>query len=182
MCSSCKMDPAWEKVYRLRQGEIPLSDFDEEPRYRKPGKGYGYGRNRKRPRTQRGCPANDNKSHVWVWTTEREPTDLFFKHFGFHKKESKVCCGCGKVDKTRETETYLRRKERVYRKMNGSEFDVPRGEPVSRFGRRWKDRFWSFRWEDLDPEYKTKLDAEYERQRDAWLRSERIWSQIPRRY
>lgn len=169
MCKSCKMDPAWEKVYRTRQGEIPISDFDDEVRYRKPGKGSGYGRNRKRPSNKRGCPANNNKGHVWVWTTEYEPTDIFYKHFGFHKKESKVCCGCSKVDKTRESEEYMRRKERAWRKRTGGEFEIKRGEPISRWGRyRYGRSFWSFRWEDYDEDYRVKYEEWYEKMRNAW--------------
>ena len=178
MCSSCKMDPAWERVFRQRQGAVDISDFDEEVKYRKPGRGYGYSRNRKRRKTKNGCPANEGKSHVWVWTSEHEVTDIFFKHFGFHKKESKVCCGCYKIDKTRESEEYMRRKERALRKLTGGEFDVKRGEPVQRY--RWRGMtFWSFRWEDEDPIYRAKYDAWLEEQRMLW-RKRSEWTPFPR--
>lgn len=161
------MDPRDVAVMRLRQGAVPIEDFDEEIRYRKPGRGNGYGRNRKRVRENRGCPANDFKGHVWVWTSEREVTDIFFKHFGFHKRESRICCGCGKVSKTRESEEYMRRKEHAWRKRTGGEFNVKRGEPVSRY-RRWGRSFYAFSWEMDDPEYKAVYDAWYERQRELW--------------
>lgn len=162
------MDPAWEKVYRARQGAVEISDFDEDIKYRKPGKGYGYGRNRKRPKGNKGCPANEGKAHVWVWTSEYEVTDIFFKHFGFHKKVSRVCAGCLAVSKTTLSDEYMRRKERAWRKLTGGEFDVKRGEPVAMRYRYRGYKFWSFRWEDFDEEYKAKYDAWYKIQQEKW--------------
>lgn len=170
MCRCCKMDPSEDARYRLRQGEIPIEDFDEEVRYRRPSRGRGYSYNKKRKREPRGCPANNNKAHVWVWTTEKEITDIFFNYFGFHKRETKVCCGCGKVSKTRETEEYMRRKERAWRKRTGGEFNVKRGEPVSRYSRYRGKSFWSFSWEMEDPKYQEIYDAWYKRQKERWLK------------
>jgi len=171
------MDPHEVKRFRARQGAVEIEDFDDEVKFRKPGKGYSY-RSKKRLRTPaRGCEANNNKAHVWVWTTEKEITDIFFKHFGFHKKESRVCCGCGKVDKTRETEEYMKRKERAWRKRTGGAFDVKRGEPVGR--RYWGNTFWGFQWEMLDPVYEEKYDAWHEEQRQRWLKT-REWYPFPR--
>lgn len=178
MCKGCWSDPGWDEIRYKRQGAVEVSDFDDEIKYRKPGKGYAYGRNRKRTKSDRGCPANEGKAHVWVWTSEREPTDIFFKHFGFHKKVSKVCAGCYAVSKTRESDEYMRRKERAWRKLTGGEFDVNRGEPVQRY--RWRGmRFWSFRWEDYDPIYKAKYDAWLNEQREIWLRRTE-WTPYPR--
>lgn len=169
MCKACKMDPSEVDTFYRRQGMVDVEDFDEEPRYHKPGVKSPWHRNKKKPRTKRGCSANGGKAHVWVWTSEYEITDIFYKHFGFHKKETKVCCGCGHKSKTRETEEYLRRKEKAWRKITGgAEFGVPRGAPVSRYG-RWGRSFWSFAWEMEDPEYKAKYDEWYERQCERWL-------------
>lgn len=177
MCKSCYSDPAWDEIRYKRQGAVDIEDFDEEPRYRKPGKA-GYSGRPPRRRTKNGCPANEGKAHVWVWTSEHEVTNIFFKHFGFHKRESKVCCGCLTVGKTRESEEYMRRKERAWRKLTGGEFNVKRGEPVERY--RWRGmRFYGFRWEDEDPIYRAKYDAWLEEQRAIW-RKRSEWTPYPR--
>lgn len=181
MCKNCYSDPAWDELHYRRQGAVDIEDFDDEPRYRKPGSSTGYNYNNKSKRVPRGCPENNNKSHVWVWTTEFEPTDIFFEHFGFHKRESKVCCGCGKIDKTRETEEYMRRKEHEWRKRTGGEFEAKRGEPLPLRGRyRIGASFWAFRWEDYDEEYYAKYNEWYEKMRNAW-RSNRT-KPFPRSY
>ena len=175
MCKSCYSDPAWDEIRYRRQGMVDVDDFDEEPRYRKPGTGTRWAYKKKKARgAKRGCPENNGKGHVWVWTSEREVTDIFYKHFGFHKKESKICCGCGYRAKSRETEEYMRRKERAWRKLTGGEFDVPRGEPIERY--RWRGkRFWAFEWEMDDPAYKAKYDEWHERQRRLWLSNMRLY-------
>ena len=64
----------------------------------------------KKSKRFRGCPANDGKAHVYVWTTEstNDWTRMYEKEFfdkrGFHRREFKVCCGCGKQNKFRYTE------------------------------------------------------------------------------
>ena len=178
MCKACKMDPHEVKIFRARQGAVEIEDFDDEPRYHKAGHGTGGCGTRKKRRQSRGCPANNNGAHVYVWTSEREITDIFFNHFGFHKKESKVCCGCGVIAKSRETEEYMKRKERAWRKRTGGEFNIRRGEPVSRY-RRWGNSFWGFSWEMFDPEYKVKYEQWHEEQRQKWLKRE-AWYPFPR--
>lgn len=176
MCKKCYSDPAWDEIRYRRQGMVDIEDFDEEPRYHKVNRGRKWAYSKKRPRgPKRGCSGNEGKGHVWVWTSESEPTDIFYKHFGFHKKESKVCCGCGIIAKSRETEEYMRRKERAWTKLTGGAFSVTRGEPVGRI-RRWGDRFWSFQWEMEDPAYKAKYDEWTERQRRLWLSNMRLYS------
>lgn len=178
MCKHCWDGYNFPNHSDFIRGGVEASDFDDEVRYRRPNSGRRYGRSPKRRRDTRGCPANEGKGHVYVWTSEREVTDIFFKHFGFHKKESKVCAGCGVVSKTRETEEYMKRKERAWRKRTGGEFNIRRGEPVSRY-RRWGNTFWGFNWEMLDPEYKAKYDAWHEEQRQKWLRRTE-WTPFPR--
>lgn len=182
MCSSCKMDPSEMKVFYARQGAVEIEDFDDEVRFRPPGKGYSYNRRTKKARPPKGCPANNGKAHVWVWTSEYEETDIFYKHFGFHKKETKVCCGCLLKTKVRETERYMKRKERAWFKKNGAEFTVKRGEPVSRYGRYRGERFWSFMWEMDDPAYAEKYNAWREEQRRIYRESRWDWKYFPRSY
>jgi len=119
------MDPAWEKIFRQRQGAVEVEDFDDEVRIRKSKK------KAPKPR-QRGCPGNDHGAHVYVWTTELEPTGYlviswnqkkypsFYKKHGFHRQEAYACVGCGTVKKRRYTEQMQKRIAKVgwYRANN----------------------------------------------------------------
>jgi len=68
-------------------------------------------KNKKRKKVP-GCPGNDGKKHLYVWTTEGDHwlTDrLFYQIFGYHKYEFSVCCGCGKRRGSRRTERYMKK-------------------------------------------------------------------------
>ncbi len=102
MCSACKMDGKDLKVFRQRQGEVEVKDFnlDFVP-HRKWAK-------KKRP--VRGCPGNDYNEHVYiktetplyryrsingVWGVSSSPEDLYAMRY------SMVCCGCEKKRRTK---------------------------------------------------------------------------------
>lgn len=110
MCRGCRMDPAEEeRVYR-RQGAVDAEDFDREVNYRP--------KKKKKAQRPRGCPSNDYKEHVYIWTTELEPTGwykvswsedrlaTFYERHGFHRQEASVCVGCGRIAKRRYTEEF----------------------------------------------------------------------------
>lgn len=104
MCKHCWDDT--ESVHHkdfIRGWEEP-DGFEKEVNYRpKPKK-------RKATRTRPGCPGNDNKTHVYVFTTEYNIKDLFYRYFGFHKYEKRFCAGCGKNGhKVRKTERYVKK-------------------------------------------------------------------------
>lgn len=158
MCWDCWANRKGDPYKIFRRGGVPVEDFDEEIRYRHaPNKK----KKSKSPRSKdnRGCQMNDGGPHIYVWTTERNIEDLFFRFYGFHKWEKEYCCGCGIRRGTQLTERYLKVKERKYKKLtNGAEFNVNRGEPVAT--RRWSSRYQYlpgysfFQWEDRDEEYK----------------------------
>lgn len=151
MCKACKMDDREMQVYYRRQGMVEANDFDDEVRYRHP-------KRRKKNKVNRrpGCPGNDYNKHVFVWVEKSGDFDsgFFFKYYGYYKKEYEVCCGCGKVGKSRRTEKYNKINLKKYTKIYGDEFTVKRGEPVRRYGRSYKPSltWWSF--EANDPEFK----------------------------
>jgi hypothetical protein len=108
-CSWC--DTRAYRDFRQDHG----SDGFEETKYRKTG-------GKKKPRHVRvGCPGNDGKAHVYVWTSENEETGTyrspwsdriiksFYAKHGYHRMEAKTCVGCGKVAKKRYTEEFQKR-------------------------------------------------------------------------
>jgi hypothetical protein len=162
MCWDCYDHPKGDPYKMFRQGAVSVEDFDDDLRVRHA--------KRRAPKARsvrlRGCPGNEGKAHVYVWTSEGQyyeiAEDIFYKHFGFHKKESKVCAGCGRKDGYRLTEAYEKRKEREYRKRFGGPENVLRGEPVKRYGWR-RHSFYSFTWEKYDEEYERKVRDYYQR-------------------
>lgn len=66
---------------------------------------------RKKRKRAPGCEGNDGGPHIYVWTSEREWEDAFFRYFGFHKYEYKRCAGCWKRGsfKSRLTERYVKK-------------------------------------------------------------------------
>lgn len=103
-------------------------DFEKEVNY-KPKK-----KDKAGPKKKPGCPGNEGKSHVYVYTTEYNIEDLFFLYFGFHKTEKRICAGCGKSGyKTRVTERY-RKKFKSTNRWGGAE---SRHEGYREFRRRW---------------------------------------------
>lgn len=91
-----------------RRGAGPDAFWDETELVEYPKAKRGKDKVRKR---YPGCPGNNNKSHVFVWTTQYEDTrNLFYRYFGFHKHERKVCAGCAHRDARRTTERYDKKK------------------------------------------------------------------------
>lgn len=102
MCSSCKMDPHWERVMYERQG-MTDPDFGEVEVNYKPKK------KKKVKRTRAGCPENNNGPHVYIWVPS-EFDNLFKRYFGFAQTERKICCGCLKpAHKSRDSEQYTKK-------------------------------------------------------------------------
>lgn len=105
----------------FRHGGVPLSDFDEEAPYKKKSK-------KKRPAKKRGCPENDYGPHVYVWVPTSQVYDWwpdyddgFYEKHGFHRREHKICCGCGKKQGGRYTEEMQKRIAKLgwYKAMYG---------------------------------------------------------------
>lgn len=86
------------------RGGVSPEDFEMEmPRRKKKPK--------KKSPSKRGCPENEFGPHIYVW--EAGPpewdwwpdyTDTFYERNGFHRREYKICCGCGKRTGSRYTE------------------------------------------------------------------------------
>lgn len=155
MCRCCKMDPRDVAIMRLRQGAIPIEDFDEEVTYRHPKRR----KKKEKVKTRPGCPANEFKAHVYVWTTETEYRDFFYDYFGFPKGQSKVCVGCGKRNGSKPSDEYMRRKEREWAKLATPEKGVPVPRWRYRSGRRYVAFNW-WSWENNDEDYR-KARKEY---------------------
>lgn len=131
MCWDCNYNDKGDPYKNFTRGGVEVSDFEDEIPYRHPPRKSKKKGNKKYP----GCEGNDGKAHVYVWTSETMPTDyLFYRYFGFHRTEWKICVGCGKRNGTRKTEQYEARKEREYNKRYKPV--IKRGEPVSRRYRR----------------------------------------------
>lgn len=79
-------------------------------------------RRKKRVRkTRPGCPGNNNKRHIYVYTTEfNSDRDLFFRYFGFYKWEKRVCCGCTVRGGSRLSERYTK-KFKTYSRWSSAE-------------------------------------------------------------
>lgn len=111
MCWDCENNKGGDPYKNYRRGGVEPEDFEAEVNYRPKKK-------EKVPVKHTGCTGNDGKAHVYVWTTEFEPTGYytpwwterkepsFFKEYGFHEYERFVCVGCGHKKKSRYTEEY----------------------------------------------------------------------------
>lgn len=64
----------------------------------------------KKKKVPRGCPGNDNKGHVYVWTVDPgdldERTKLFYMSGGVYRREWEICVGCARVKRSRYTEEF----------------------------------------------------------------------------
>lgn len=154
------------------RGGVTIEDFDDEVRPRHPKRRKK--KSRPRSQTRSACWATEDGKHVYVMAGVEESAyghdDLFYKHFGFYKNEVKTCCGC-RVTKgwRRETERYMKIKERKWLQKTGGEFNVTRGQPIQRY-RRWGGNFYNFTWEYDVPEYYEKVMAKDEEKRLYWRR------------
>ncbi len=168
MCWDCWDYPKGDPYKNFRRGGVEVDDFDDEPRMRHPKRRVK--KARKRSLTRTPCPVAEDGKHVWIWVGYEDDwnyqSKFFYRHYGYYKYEKQTCCGC-LVTKgiKRETERYMKVKERKWRKLTGGEFDVKRGEPVSRYG-RWGGNFYNFIWENRDENY-LKVLAEWEETREA---------------
>jgi hypothetical protein len=172
------MDSRDVKIREARMGAVDVSDFDDEVKYRHPKRRSGK-KPYPRSATRQPCPASEDGKHVYVWvgyeSLYSDTDKIFYKHFGFYRREIKTCCGCLITSGSgRESERYMKIKERRWRKLTGGEFNVKRGAPVQRWN-RWCGGFYGFQWESYDEEYMEKVRAyeeERKRERDkynSWL-------------
>lgn len=154
MCWDCYDHPKGDPHSNFIRGGVDVTDFDDEIRYRHPKRRRKMKEKRNRPRP--GCPENDWNKHVFVWVEQAGiyESNFFYKFYGYYKNEYEVCCGCGKVGKSRRTEKYSRINEKIYTKRYGNEFEVKRGEPVARNWRRFKPSLSYFSFENDDKEFK----------------------------
>lgn len=159
MCWDCNDNPKGDPYKNYIRGGVEIDDFEKEVNYQTRLKGRsGYRRKFKKEKTRPGCPENNFGPHIYVWTSEfiSDDRDFFFRVFGWHKWEEKVCAGCEKTGRpSRLTERYAKVKERKYTKMYGDGTNVPRGAAVSRYGRRnnRKANFTYWCWEDYDEKF-----------------------------
>lgn len=140
-----------EKETDFRRGKVEVEDFYKEVNYQKSL------RKKKKVKTRPGCPGNEYKAHVYVWTCENEYRDFFYDYYGFPKYQHKVCAGCGKSNGTKHSDQYMKVKERLWAKLAVPE----KGIPVSRWGNRnryAKFKWWN--WENQDDDYR-KARKEY---------------------
>ena len=168
MCWDCYANKGGDPYKDFRRGKVEVSDFDDEFRYVKAGgktqfewSNKATRRARQKPKPRAGCPENNMKAHLYVWTTELESEKtIFFRYYGFHKYQREVCCGCGKRRKTEFSERYIKRKDRAWEKLDNP---FPKGEPVSRYY-RWRGTKYSyFVWESYDEDYMAFRRAEIDR-------------------
>lgn len=158
MCKHCWDYNETDHHKDFIRGGVRAEDFDDIPRYRHPKR-----RTKKksaRAKKNHGCTGNDNGPHVYVWTTETQVEDLFFRFYGYHKFEKEVCVGCRNYRRKQTTARYEKIRARVYKKMYGGPFDVKRGSPVPKY--QWRNRKPSydyFSWEVYDEKF-----IEYRRQ------------------
>lgn len=163
MCWDCYDNKGGDPYKDFRHGKVEIEDFDDEIPYRHTKRRTVKKKNREAWKIQRrpGCPENDYKPHVYVWTQENESEQaIFFRFFGFHRSQTEVCCGCGKEGKSKYSDRYQRRKDREWEKLN----DMPKGQPVSRYRYRGGyTTYSSFRWEEEFEEYREFRSAEIKR-------------------
>lgn len=163
MCKACKMDPKDERVREFRMGAVEPEDFEIEFNYQTRTKGKSGRRWRTsgnaKTKTRPGCPENEFKAHIYVWTTEYEDDNFFSDYYGFHKNQTQICCGCGKGNKVKRSDEYEKIKARKFRKLFGDGTQVPRGEPIGHwvnslphgYTRIPSYNYWS--WESYDKDY-----------------------------
>lgn len=111
MCKHCWDE--WENGPHHKdfiRGGVEESDFEDVTPHKKKAA--------KKPRKRDRCPETENGRHVYVWTTEFEPTGVyrsmwndrliqsFYAEHGFFDYERRVCCGCGKKAGMRRTAEY----------------------------------------------------------------------------
>lgn len=165
-CSCCWYEQQDHKDFI--RGGVGEDDFNDDLRYRHPKRRSKKSRARSLTRTP--CPAADDGKHVYVWVpceSEWSPGEerVFYRHFGYHQYEKQVCCGCMATKGwRRETEEYIKVKERKWRKLTGGEFAIKRGEPVQRYRRG--SSFYNFKWENYDEGYLKAL-AKWETTKEA---------------
>lgn len=94
-------------------------------------------KNKKVHKKKPGCPANEGKSHIYIYTTEFNMEDVFFKYYGFHKWEHSVCCGCGKkARKSRKTERYEKKFGNKMRQHRWTDAEYE-DEGYAEFRKKW---------------------------------------------
>lgn len=155
MCWDCNDNQGGDPYKIFTQGGVSVDDFYTEFNYQTRLKGRGWSRGGshkiKAKKSRPGCPGNDYKAHVYVWTSETQDASIFSDYFGFHKYQSNVCAGCGKKNGFKISDEYMKIKERKWAKLATPE----KGVPVSRWS--WKNRpYISFRywtWENYDEGY-----------------------------
>lgn len=147
MCWDCYAEPH-DRYKEIKQGGVDPEDFYMEVNYSPKRKSKKKREKKKYP----GCPGNEGKAHIYVWTTEREFQDLFYRYFGFSKYQSNICVGCGKRNGVKNSDKYEARKQREWDKRYT--VTVKRGEPVPRYGWRYRPSFKYWQWENELPEYR----------------------------
>lgn len=157
MCKGCYSDPTWDEIYYRRQGAVDVDDFYKEVNYQTRMKGRGWSRggsHKQKFRNRPGCPGNDFKAHVYVWTTEKEESTFFSDYYGFHKRQSRICVGCGKRNGSQLSDEYMKRKLREWDKLDS----LKKGEPVPYYRRsnakypRYSFKWWN--WESMDEDFR----------------------------
>lgn len=149
MCSHC-WDEGGPHHKDFIRGAVEPDDFEKEVNYKPKAKKSKSVSKRNYP----GCPGNEGKAHVYVWTTEYEVKDFFYDYYGFYKNQSRICAGCGKKNGSKPSDPYMRRKNREWDKRYGGEYNMERGKPLSRYRRGPSFSWWS--WESYDEEFTTK--------------------------
>lgn len=165
-CTNHDVDPYKE----FTQGGVPIEDFEEEIRYRRPP----HHKKKDKVKTRAGCPETNFKSHVYVWTTEGSHEDFFFRYYKYHKYECEICAGCGKKRGSRLTEKYEKKKAREWDKRF-KPTAIKRGEPIPRYRRGIMNYRW-FSWEDYDEEF-AQYKREY-REKHGWDKYYRLVSYL----
>ena len=154
MCKHCWDDTETDHHKDFIRGGVPIDDFEKEVNYQKNIK-----KKNKKSKTRPGCPGNEYKAHIYVWTTETAFRDFFYDYYGFSKTQHRVCVGCGKHNGSKPSDEYLKVKERRWAKLATPE----NGVPVSRWRYRRNRhlvvfKYWS--WENYDEDYR-KARREY---------------------
>jgi len=153
MCKHCLDydDPHHKDFIR---GGVDPEDFDKEVNYQTNLK-----KKNKKVKTRPGCPGNDYKAHVYVWTTENEYRDFFCDYFGFPKYQHNICAGCGKRNGTKCSDQYMKVKEREWAKLAVPE----KGVPIP-FWRHRTRHYVSFKWWDWE-----NYNEDYRKARKAYI-------------
>jgi len=148
MCKHCWDDTETDHHKDFIRGGVPIDDFEKEVNYQKNIKK----KNKKtREKSRPGCPGNEYKAHVYVWTTEYESNDFFSDYYGFPRTQHRICAGCGKSNGSKPSDEYMKIKERKWAKLAIPE----KGIPVSRWRYRSRHslvtfKYWSWEYDDED--------------------------------